>query len=148
MNRKVKKTEPLVEVAQEKPKYSEQLADINKLFDQALADYKYYTEEVHRCEKLTQDYLHKLELENLDWSGRAKIATQLARCRKERRQYKDIVQLLQPTIDLLTDKTTQQTLNKLREVLGQTRKQEKHMENRVYYLRALESDTMVIQRKD
>lgn len=61
----------------------------------AKSDYEWNQEEVTRLERLTQDYLHKLELENLSYAERAKVATQLARCRQMRRASKDTVEILE-----------------------------------------------------
>ena len=122
------------------PAFSEGISDICKLLENAQKDYQWNTEKLIEMDRLTQDYLHKLELDDLKYEERAKIATQLAKCRKERRSHKDTVQTLEPLVQYLGTEKGRQLFNLLREVLGKTRKVEERMENRVYYPRVLRGD--------
>ena len=88
-------------------------------------------------DRLTQDYLHKLELENLDYKERAKVATQLAQCRQARRACKDTVEVLKPLVEFLESDRGKNLYNLVREALGKTRKVEERMETRVYFPRVL-----------
>lgn len=119
--------------------FSQRIRDVCSMFDDALKDYSWNSDEVFRMDSLTQDYLHALELGNLKYEERAKIATQLAKCRAERRAHKDTVMVLEPVVQYLDSDRGKQLLNLLREVLGKTRKVEERMENRVYYPRVLTS---------
>ena len=103
-------------------------------------DYTFYTQEVDRLEKLQQDYLHKLELEDLKYEGRAKVATQLARCRQQRREAKDMKTALEPLVFWLDTDKGKQLTNMLNEVLGQTRKVENKLKDRIYYHRVLQEN--------
>ena len=105
--------------------------------DDALKDYSWSREQVHRTEQLTQDYLHKLELEDLDYRERAKLATRLRDCRQLRREHKDTAEILEPLVQFLESEKGKNMLNLLREALGKTRKAEERMENRVYRPRVL-----------
>ena len=89
-------------------------------------------------DKLTQDYLHKLELGNLDYKERARVATQLAQCRRSRRECKDTVEVLEPLVQFLESDKGKNLYNLVRETLGKTRKVEERMETRVYIPRVLE----------
>jgi hypothetical protein len=89
-------------------------------------------------ERLTQDYLHQLELGDLSYSERAKVATQLAKCRRLRRESKDTVEILDPFIEFIDSEKGKQTMNLMREALGKTRKAEGRMENRIYRYKELE----------
>ena len=91
-------------------------------------------------DKLTQDYLHSLELDNLKCAERSKIATKLAQNRKERRYYKDKIEIYQPIIDFLDDDKNKKVSRKLEQVLGQVRKQEKIHKNRFYIPRVLKEE--------
>lgn len=122
------------------PPFSEGISTACKLMDDALKDYTWSREQVHRTEQLTQDYLHKLELENLDYRERAKIATQLRDCRQLRREYKDTAEILEPLVQFLDSEKGKNMLNLLRETLGKTRKAEERMENRVYHPRVLSDE--------
>lgn len=104
----------------------------------AKSDYEWNREEVTRLERLTQDYLHKLELENLSYAERAKVATQLARCRQMRRASKDTVEILEPFIDFIDTERGRQLMNLMRETLGKTRKAEERMNTRTYRYRVLD----------
>ncbi len=123
-----------------KPKFSEIISTFCTSMDEAKHDYEWNAAEVNRLDHLTQDYLHKLELENLTYADRAKVATQLAHCRQLRRASKDTVMVLQPLIDFLGTDKGGQLLNLMREALGKTRKVEKAMENRYYRNRVLEDE--------
>ena len=69
---------------------------------------------MNRLDKLTQDYLHQLELDNLKCAERSKVATQLAICRKNRRYYKDKVEELQSLIDFLGEVENKKVIEKLK----------------------------------
>lgn len=108
--------------------------------DEARKDYEWNFEEVNRLDKLTQDYLHKLELDGLDYRERAKVATALSRCRQQRRMCKDTVEVLDPLVQFLDSEKGSNLMNLMREVLGKTRRVEKNMENRIYVSRVLKED--------
>ena len=81
--------------------------------------------------------MHQLELDNLKCAERSKVATQLAICRKNRRYYKDKVEELKPLIDFLGEVENKKVIEKLKRVLGETKKQERGHENRFYVPRVL-----------
>ena len=58
-----------------KPKFSATISEFIEMMESASKDYAWNYNEVNRMDKLTQDYLHKLELGNLDYKERAKVAT-------------------------------------------------------------------------
>ena len=91
-------------------------------------------------DQLTQDYLHSLELDILSYSDRAKLATKISRCRRLRRDHKDMVMSLAPLVDFLKSERGNRMMKDLRETLGQTRKIEKYMETRKYYPRIPENE--------
>lgn len=122
------------------PAFSENISAICRMFDDAIKDYQWNDEKVAEMDRLTQDYLHKLELDGLKYEERAKVATQLAKCRQERREHKDTVMILEPLVQYLSSDKGRQLSNLLKEVLGKTRKAEEKMENRVYYPRVLGRD--------
>lgn len=129
--------------AKEKPPcFSETISAFCKLMENAKTDYSWCHDEVNRLDKLTQDYLHKLELGELDYRGRAKVATAMAQCRRQRRECKDTVEILEPLIQFLDSERGKNLMNLMREVLGKTRKVEKSMENRTYFPRILTEEEM------
>lgn len=126
------------------PKFSESISEFCKMIEEAIEDYKWNYDEVNRLDKLTQDYLHQLELGDLDYRGRAKVATQLAQCRQLRRKSKDTVEVLDPLIEFLDSDKGRNMMKSMRETLGKTRKVEERMKTRVYRYRVLDRGDDVI----
>lgn len=121
-------------------KPSEQITNFLNFITAAQSHYKFCDEEMHKQEQLTQDYLHSLELDNLKCSERSKIATKLAINRKDRRYYKDRVEELEPIVQFFEDSANKKILDKLKQVLGQVRKQEEYHKNRTYVPRIRRED--------
>lgn len=124
----------------ENPQFSNCISDFCKMVENAHEDYEWNREEVNRLDKLTQDYLHQLELDGLDYGERAKVATQLSRCRQLRRISKDTVEVLEPLISFLDSEKGRGMMNLMRETLGKTRKIEERMKTRTYRYRVLKGD--------
>ena len=122
------------------PPFSQNISNVCELMEAAVRDYAWSGDQVHRMDELTQDLLHKLELEGLDYRERAKVATKLQKCRQLRRAYKDTCEILEPLVQLLNSERGRNMMNLLREALGKTRKAESRMENRTYYPRVLRQD--------
>ena len=121
------------------PQFSETISAFCKLMEEAQRDYTWNYEQVGRMDGLTQDYLHKLELEHLDYGDRAKVATALKKCRQCRRACKDTVEILEPLVQFLDSDKGRNLMNLVREVLGKTRRVEERMENRSYVPRVLDT---------
>lgn len=107
------------------------------MMDDVVKDYAWSRDEVNRMDMLTQDYLHQLELDELNYGERAKVATKLMQCRQLRREHKDTTEILEPLIQFLDSDKGRNMMNLLREALGKTRKAEEKMEHRVYHPRVL-----------
>ena len=120
------------------PKFSQQISELITILDNVKKDYEWNSNEIKRMDALTQDYLHSLELDNLGYKERAKLATKLAECRRERRTHKDMVINLEPLSLFLDSDKGRQMLNLMREALGKTRKIEQYMERRQYHARVAE----------
>lgn len=116
---------------------SEQLSSFLNFIAAAQSHYNFCLDEMHKQEKLTQDYLHSLELDDLKCDERSKLATKLAINRKDRRYFKDRVEELEPIVTFFADGQNKKMLDKLRQVLGQVRKQEGYHTDRTYYPRIL-----------
>ena len=122
------------------PQFSPVISNFCTMVTEVLADYDWNSAEVNRLDRLTQDYLHQLELNNLDYRERAKVATQLTKCRQLRRASKDTVEILEPFVEFIESDKGKQTMNLMREALGKTRKVENKMETRTYRYKVLEGD--------
>ena len=106
--------------------FSEYITEFLNFLSGVESSYQFSVDEMQTQEKLTQDYLHSLELDNLDYKERSKIATKLATNRKDRRYYKDKVEEYQPIIEFLNNPQNKKVINELKNVLGQVRKQEEY----------------------
>ena len=122
------------------PHFSDTISNFCNMVTEAKSDYDWNKDEVKRLERLTQDYLHQLELGDLTYHEQAKIAISLAECRRLRRASKDTVEILEPFIEFIDSEKGRQTMNLMREALGKTRKAEKYMENRTYRFKELEEE--------
>ena len=129
---------------------SKQIEQFLRFYDLAQLTYKTAYDNVNRCDKLTQDLLHKLELEDLSTGEKNKIATQLKYCRKDRRYWKDIVEEYEPFILLFSPKADNKKsesefyvrfIRMLREALGSTRRQEAYHADRHYRPRIIKTET-------
>ena len=116
---------------------SEYISEFLNFVSDAQTKYQLYSEEVNKQEKLTQDYLHSLELDDLKCDERSKVATKLALNRKDRRYYKDRVEELEPIVKFFEDPQHKKMLNLMTKVLGDTRKQESYHKDRKYIPRVL-----------
>ena len=119
------------------PNFSEQLSGTCKMFDNAINDYKWNISERNRMEGLIQDYLHQLELEDLNDEQLLDIAKNIVACRRQRRAHKDTIEILEPMVRYFDTDNGKRLVNLMKEVLGQTRKLEDRMSNRVYVCRVL-----------
>ncbi len=111
---------------------SDELTRFTNLCVEVRKMHTYCEERLRECDKETQDYLHKLELENLTSSEKAKIATALKRVRKERRYYKDRVEACQPLIDALETNPCKLAINSLSGVVSKCKRVEAYHLSRTY----------------
>lgn len=121
-------------------KPSEYITEFLNFITEAKSQYNFCSEEVNNQDKLTQDYLHSLELDDLKCGERSKLATKLAINRKDRRYYKDRVEELEPIMQFFEEPQNKKVLDKLTQVLGQTRRVESYHNNRVYVPRVLNKE--------
>lgn len=125
---------------EENMKNSKILTDFLNMLSEAEQINREVTQQLERLDKLTQDYLHGLEF--CQYKDRSKIATALARVRKERRKWKDIKE----ETDILAEwvEANRVVYNKMREMLGQLRRVEKyHNSERVYIPKSAESEDIL-----
>lgn len=117
--------------------FSSSISDFCDMVTRTRRDYEWNNDEISRLDRLTQDYLHQLELGELGYKERAKIATKLAECRRLRRASKDTVETLKPFIDFIDSDKGRQAMNLMKEALGKTRKIEENMKTRCYRYKVL-----------
>lgn len=115
-----------------KVKLSEDLSYVLAFLRSILTVYSQNREMLSIYDKKTSDFNHALELYDLSYNERAKLATKQRDNLIERRKCKDIIYEYQPVADLLDSKEGHRFLNLLSEALGKVRKEENAHENRVY----------------
>lgn len=118
-------------------KPSEHLSEFLNFVSWAQSHYQFCSDEVNNQDKLTQDYLHSLELDDLKRDERSKVATKLMINRKDRRYYRDRVEELESIVQFFEEPQNKKVLDKLRQVLGATRKAESYHKDRKYIPRVL-----------
>ncbi len=117
-------------------KASEILARAVKLLNEAGKAYEANLTLMKEQEALTQDLLHRLELEDLTRDQRAKIARQLGECRRVRRRHKDAAEELHPITFYSEDAQGKRIVRELTALVGELRKIEGRHQNRHYVPRS------------
>lgn len=126
---------------------SQKINDFARFLSQATNDYSFSRQELGRLEQLTQDYLHKLELQDSNYHDRARIAAALRRCRIERRVHKDRIAVLEPVVQCLTTDRGKMMVSQLQQMLGDVRKEERATKDRHYAPRVLSQEEYEYVRK-
>ena len=111
---------------------SNYLSEFLDFLSEAQSHYNFCIDEMKTQDKLTQDYLHSLELDGLKCRERSKLATQLSINRKDRRYFKDRIEELEPLVKFFEESQNKKVLNNLKNVLGDVRKAERYHKNRTY----------------
>ena len=119
---------------------SQQIADFLIFLSGVTEEYKHSQEEVRVIEELTQDYMHKLELQDHTYHERAKIASALRQCRIDRRFRKDRITILDPVVQCLTSDKGKLILSQLQQTLGAVRKAKRGTQDRRYIPRILSAE--------
>lgn len=123
---------------------SDRLSEFLRKLNQLPSDYEWALQKVTRLEKLTQDYLHMLELSELSYHEKAGIAEKLKECRIERRAAKDMTAVLEPITEFLNGERGKLLVGQLQQVLGKMRKAEKQIEQRTYTPKVLSKDDFAV----
>lgn len=121
-------------------KTSEYISNFLNFVREAELQYNLCTDEMQKQDKLTQDYLHSLELDGLNCKERSKVATKLAVNRKDRRYYKDRIEEYEPLVNFFAQPQNKKVLNDLTQVLGACRKAESYHKDRTYTPKVLEEN--------
>ena len=87
-------------------------------------------ESVGEKDKETQDLLHELELQDLKYHQQAHLAADLKQVREDRRNAKDAVTVLEPIRQYYNSHSAD--IKALERLLGEVRKAEKSLTNRIY----------------
>lgn len=126
--------------------HSQIIKEFLDFVDRARSEYNFNLESMKNEDRITQDYLHKLELEGLNCRERSKIATQLAYNRQARRNYKDAVEELEPIVEFFEDPKNRSILNSLSQLLGQVRKVESYHKRRFYVPKVVDGEIIKTEK--
>ena len=99
------------------------ISNFVKTINDARSIYNTNEELMKEQDLLTQDLLHKLELENLNAPEMMKVASKLKECRKVRRYHKDILEEVSPIVSFIEDPSNRAAMKKIERLLGDVRKQ-------------------------
>lgn len=104
--------------------------------DECDREYKYAYDCVGEEDKRLQDLLHEMEFAS-DRNERNRAAVKLQKSRRDRRRYKDIAKRYEKIVTFFEEPGHRNTLNKMRQLLGQQRKEEEYLSSeRTYRPRA------------
>lgn len=118
-------------------------SDIIKEFldyiNSACKQYSFNNQQMTVQNKLSDDLLHKLEIKAKTASERNSISKELQICRKDRRYYKDKVEMYRPVYEFASDNHNKKVINQLTQMLGEIRKTEEYHANRKYRPKVLDN---------
>lgn len=117
--------------------YSEEVNRFIRFLEDAKKEYEDCQTELTQQELLKTDYLHLLELKCTSSRDRTRISAKLQKCLLRRRECKDTLALLEPLILFLKTDKGKFVINQLPQLLGNLRKEEKHIAHRGYTPRVL-----------
>lgn len=117
------------------------MKEVSGQIDAFLAFLRFCEQQYHMAEadereanNETQDILHSLELEPHDYRQLAALGRELRSVRRRRRQAKDTAGVTAPVLRWMEE--NRPVIKGLERLLGEMRKVEKRMENRVYIPRS------------
>lgn len=116
--------------------YSNTISEFIKVLNDSKTKARTSKELMETEDKITQDILHMLELEETTYKQRCKLMTRLSDARKTRRYYKDILsesEVINSWVEQYPD-----AVKMLSEMLGRLRKEENYHKDRKYYPRTQE----------
>ena len=133
---KMLKKQPLVELqVQEKRSKSEIIAEFLELLREAENSYSFHYDSVNQMDKLKQDILHKFELQQMTEAELLELDQALIDCLKQRRDYKDTVEELEPIKAFAEG--NKRFVEQTKQLLGNVRKVEEYHADRSYKPRVL-----------
>lgn len=101
--------------------------------DACRQEYTYAYGMVGEEDRKLQDLLHAVELAK-DYKERNQAAAKLQQSRRSRRKNKDIVLMDERIVNFFNEPKNRDTLNRMRQLLGQQRKEEEYLTNERTYI--------------
>lgn len=114
---------------------SEIIAEFLELLREAENSYSFNYDSVNQMDKLKQDILHKFELQQMTEPELLELDQALIDCLKQRRDYKDAVEELEPIKAFAEG--NKRFVEQTKQLLGKVRKVEEYHADRSYKPRVL-----------
>ena len=116
---------------------AEALEDFLNYVDAAASEYRGAYDTVNTEDRRLQDLLHEIEFA-ADKNEQNRAATKLRQSRKLRRENKDIVKRNERLVKFFEEQKNRETLNRMRQLLGQQRKEEEYLNSERIYKKRVE----------
>lgn len=116
---------------------AEALEDFLNYVDAAASEYRGAYDAVNTEDRRLQDLLHEMEFA-ADKNERNRTATKLQQSRKLRRENKDVVKRNERLVKFFEEQRNRDTLNRMRQLLGQQRKEEEYLNSERIYKKRVE----------
>ena len=116
---------------------AEALEDFLNYVDDAASEYRGAYDAVNTEDRRLQDLLHEMEFA-ADKNERNRTATKLQQSRKLRRENKDVVKRNERLVKFFEEQKNRDTLNRMRQLLGQQRKEEEYLNSERIYKKRVE----------
>lgn len=116
---------------------AEALEDFLNYVDDAASEYRGAYDAVNTEDRRLQDLLHEMEFA-ADKNERNRTATKLQQSRKLRRENKDVVKRNERLVKFFEEQKNRETLNRMRQLLGQQRKEEEYLNSERIYKKRVE----------
>lgn len=120
-------------------KRSDYISNFLNFIEQCKVDSHESIEGVSREDKRQENLIHAIENCGIA-KERNKLSTQLHKCRKERRKYKNMQEEVGWIVNFVSAPENKKTFDRLTQVLGNVRKTEERHENWVYKSRLKEGE--------
>ena len=119
---------------------SDKVSDFTKAVDSAVKLHKVCYEKIGEMDKLHGDIVHAIELGTGGYKERARLATKLMECMRERRYWKNNLEDLQPIVDFVAEPQNKKAVDMLKQIIGRVRKAEAYHKDRKYYPRSMDAE--------
>lgn len=116
-------------------KESERLSNVLADARSIKSQYEFSYNKINELDLLQNDLVHKIEFKDKTARERSKTSTRLKKCRDDRRNHKENVELLKKLIEFIDG--NQQLIKKLEKILGNMRKIEETQGKRSYKPRVM-----------
>lgn len=120
-------------------KRSENISKFLEFIEQCKIDSHESIEGIKREEKHQEDLLHDIEICS-NAKERSKLATQLHKCREERRNFKNIQEETSWVVNFVSATENKKTFDRLKQVYSNIKRTEEKHENWVYIPRLREGE--------